>query len=82
MQSKCKLFQEKWPGFEGGEARTNLGYLRGWKLVLYTVLPSAPVHSKQTQTQKNEHVHPFLAELQARARTTDRGAAAEARARN
>ena len=37
MQSKCKLFQEKWPGFEGGEARTNLGYLRGWKLVLYTV---------------------------------------------
>src|SRR6267142_1130550 len=38
MRSNCTLFHGKWLSFEGGEARTNLGNLRGHKLLPYTVV--------------------------------------------
>src|SRR5712691_4513218 len=37
MRSECTLFQGEWTRFEGGEAITNLLYLRGRKLPLCTV---------------------------------------------
>ena len=37
MQSNCMLFHKKQPSFEGGEADTNLCYLRCRKVPPYTV---------------------------------------------
>src|SRR5712691_7498953 len=51
MRSNCTLFHRKQVSFEGGEAETNLCYLRCWKLMLCTVETSEV--SSSTSQAKN-----------------------------